>query len=138
MSAIDDAYGKLSSQKAEVIPSMPTTVSHVLLHKSQIKSTLFLQGKLTLQQKFEIAFNQTTHMVHESLAMSLNVSRFNFHHQYNFTMSSINTTIAKNQNGTLKEHGQPFIVSEPKIMENPLEGKELHRILEENIFRYDS
>ena len=55
-----------------------------------------------------------------------------------FHKSSINATIAKNQNGTLKEHGQPFIVSEPEVMENPLEGEELHKILEENLFRYDS
>ena len=90
-----------------------------------------------MQQRFDIAYQQTSWLVQEPFAMALNISKTDLRTAKTKAMLKVDAIIAKSgENGTLQERGKPYIINEPTIGD-PISQKSLHDNVVKNIYKYD-
>ena len=90
-----------------------------------------------MQQRFDIAYQQTSWLVQEPFAMALNISKSDLRTAKTKAMLKVDAIIAKSgENGTLQERGKPYIINEPTIGD-PISQKSLHDNVVKNIYKYD-
>ena len=141
-SLLNETHDKLSSGKSKIYPSMPINVStnllffHIFYQFYQINCFSSFQGDLTLDARVQIAFNQTTKLTQDFLALDLNVTRSRLNKAWNDTLESVTTILNQSSDGKVHTFGAPFIVSEP-LTDDPSYST-LHRLTEENSWKYDS